>query len=142
MIKLIKARTPFLALILSLLAIGHTFAANRVVVVPMLGSDTAQWALVGDNQTILDQSGGISVADTDTGVVYLDFGKRVVGRPIIATPQLYGGVGFFQTAICGAGPSEIDANCGLSKHDGNHVVVRTFQINGAFASHAFYIVIP
>ena len=49
MAKYLKARTPILAIILSLLAIGYTFAANKVVVVPMGGADIPSGAVVAFN---------------------------------------------------------------------------------------------
>jgi hypothetical protein len=39
MINSVKARTPILALILFVFAVGYTFAANKVVVIPLGGPD-------------------------------------------------------------------------------------------------------
>ena len=140
--KFIKSRTPLLAIILSLLAVGYTFAANKVVVVPLLGSDSAQWALVDTSQNIIAQSGGISVAQSGTGTVWLNFGRRVVGRPVIVSPQWYGSIGFIKAVICGGSPSQVDSLCDGGKDDGNHVYATTTNSSGITASRAFYIVIP
>jgi hypothetical protein len=104
MIKSVKARTPILAFILFVFAAGYTFAANKVVVIP-LGADaapTAQWALVKDDGTILDQSGGIVMNKHPTpGFYYLDFGKDVSGHAIVATSRYPSTDNFVSTGACG-----------------------------------------
>ena len=45
MIKSAKARTPILALILFVFGVGYTFAANKVVVIPMAADSVPQEAL-------------------------------------------------------------------------------------------------
>ena len=51
MLNMIKARTPLLAIILSLLAIGYTFAANQVVVVPLGEAETPSGMVAAFNST-------------------------------------------------------------------------------------------
>lgn len=64
MINSVKARTPILALILFVFAVGYTFAANKVVVIPM-AVDAPQSADVPQSMAMYasgDQSIGIGTA--------------------------------------------------------------------------------
>ena len=141
MAKMIKARIPFFGLLLYVLSIGQA-SAEKVVVVPLLGGDFAQWALLDSNHDIIEQSGGISVAKKGKSVVWLNFGKRVVGRPIIVSPLYTIGFSFVKTIICGDSASSADIDCGEELNDGNHVFVVTVDSTEAEVKRPFYIVIP
>lgn len=85
---LVKARTPTLALILFVFAVGYTFAENKVVVIPM-GAEaaitpTTQWAIVKENGVVLTQSGGITAVRFATGGYYVTFPYDVTGHAIMA----------------------------------------------------------
>jgi hypothetical protein len=60
MITSVKARTPILALILFVFAVGYTFAANKVVVIPM-AADAAPLPIVAFSGG--DQLENLSVTD-------------------------------------------------------------------------------
>jgi len=139
MINSVKTRTPILAFILFVFAVGYTFAANKVVVIPMAADapPASQWANVSSSGNILDQSGGITI---DTQYVdsqafyYLDFGNGVSESGISATMS-YGSKGFINTRRCGT-----DGGCASSSNY-NTVFVRTFDIDGASAKRGFYVVV-
>jgi len=54
MINSVKARTPILVLILFVFAVGYTFAANKVVIIPMAGDSTDPAIIQALNERITE----------------------------------------------------------------------------------------
>lgn len=145
MINSVKARTPIMALILFVFAVGYTFAANKVVVIPM-GPDapTTQWALIKSNGTIAAQSGGITVARVATGAYFVTFGKDVSGHALIATVQNnsnYSDI-TLSAVICGGPPVDESgelAGCWDAYNNTNNVLVMAWDQPGSTANTSFYL---
>lgn len=141
MINLIKARTPILAIILSLLAVGYTFAANRVVVVPM-AADEAQWALVHSDGAIITGSSGVSSIKNSTGGYFIKFGKDVTGHAVVATPKSINR--HITTRICGgphAGAPGEAVGCSSPYSNPKYVLAYTFLYDGSQIDTSFYIAV-
>jgi hypothetical protein len=73
MINSIKVRTPILALILFMLTAGQAFAADKVVVVPLMGSDVTRQEFNELKQQLNQQI-------TWSGRVWADGQKAVEGQ--------------------------------------------------------------
>ncbi len=104
-----------------------------------------RWALVSANdQSIVKQSGGITIEKLNTGQVILGFGENVKNMGILLTPN-YGFVtsGRFDVAgdPCGTGPGETDC-LSAARNDGKHVYVEVADSFGNAAGNqdgGFYI---
>jgi hypothetical protein len=101
--------------------------------------DKVRWALVSASDTILAQSGGISI--TGTGVPYIDFGSSQVNHALLVTPLYSSVVGANSqatAAICGGPGNPGGVNCGAG-NDVNHVTVVTTDSGGTGAARGFWI---
>ena len=137
-----KARTPILAIILSLLAMGYTFAANRVVVVPMLGSDSAQWALVRGDGKVIAGSSGVSSIKRSTGIYIVDFGKDVIGHAVIVSSKDINRS--IAASICGAlnGARGETITCSSQHNTTRKVLITAYaNINGLPNDTEFYVAV-
>jgi hypothetical protein len=114
-------------------------AAGTVPAVPKV-----RWALVNNTHTaILAQSGGISIANTGTGV-YLNMGSSVAGSAISVTnahtdadPAPRGAP---YGSICGGGT--YGSTCVVpGTNNSNHVWVATTSTANALEDHAFYVTV-
>jgi hypothetical protein len=101
--------------------------------------DKVRWALVSAADTILAQSGGISI--TGTGVPYIDFGSSQVNHALLVTPLYSNAVGANSqatVALCGGPGNPGGINCGAG-NDVNHVTVVTTDSSGSGAARGFWI---
>ena len=94
MIKLVKARTPILAFILFVFAVGSAIAQNKIIVIPMAAEDVPKQALplaygyvLSDSTPSIDSGYGVtSVTRPSTGKYVVTIDERWAGRPaVIAT---------------------------------------------------------
>ncbi len=101
-----------------------------------------RWALIAADGTVVAQSGGISVANSDSGFYYLNIGSSVAGKGIFVSSsdmdQDFGGT--VLAAPCGGG---VDGTiCPPFANNTNHVFVFTSnQTNDGGLAHAFYIMV-
>ena len=92
MIERLKARTPFLALMLFVFGLGYVFAHNKVAVVPLGGSGSSTGieiiahGLVQNDGTLFTGEGIVDVSKPITGVYQLEFDQEVVFCIAQATP--------------------------------------------------------
>jgi hypothetical protein len=105
-----------------------------------------QWALVSDNGSIIDQSGGISVDGENQGSYVIDFGRKVAGRSLIATPTYQGSpdIATAHVSPCGDDSDLLQAGCDSlaagSDSSGDHVLVFTQITSGSGGDPAsFYV---
>lgn len=100
------------------------------------------WVLVqgtATGATILAQSGGFAVSRLGTGSYSVDLGKSAVRRPLSATLNPGGGIGFVSAAPCGGTANNPGGvNCG-GVNDNNHILVLTQAANAAAADRTFYL---
>ena len=142
MINSVKARTPILALILFVSAVGYTFAQNKVVVIPM-AADEALWALVNSDGTIESQSGGVTVTHPSSGSNWVDFGKDVTGHAIIANLRYPSRKAIISLTICGGTGSETFNCTAMPSLNKNSVVwVGTYENDGTeLVDNRFYVAV-
>jgi hypothetical protein len=105
-----------------------------------------QWALVKEDGSIVDQSGGISVDGEDQGSYVIDFGRNVAGRALIATPTYQGSpdIATAHVSPCGDDSDLLQAGCDSladgSDSSGDHVLVFTQITSGSGGDPAsFYV---
>lgn len=117
---------------------------------PTAFQQSATWALVKDNGTILTQSGGVSLTDhSAAGGYFLDMGVPVVGRLLLTTISDFNlGSGTTADPETCASPAPPDGGvCSATGipssvlNDGDHVFVQTFDQAGVHADAAFYIAV-
>jgi hypothetical protein len=108
----------------------------------------AQWALVRDDGSILDQSGGISVDGENQGSYVLDFGRSVARRALVATPTYEGSpdTATAHVSPCGDNSDLLKAGCDPvaagSDASGRHVLVFTQVLAGSGGDPAsFYVAV-
>jgi hypothetical protein len=111
-----------------------------------LGGKSIRWLLVSGTGTIVNQSGGFSIAaHVGSGLYILNAAAPVGNHAIVVSDGVAGDSNFRGVTIagpCGTGPDAI--NCtGLATNanDGNHILVATTDTtNGTEADHSFYLV--
>ena len=113
--------------------------ANNALAVANGKQDKVRWALVSASDTILAQSGGISI--TGTGVPYIDVGSSQVNHALLVTPiytSAFGANSRATAALCGGpgNPGGVDCGAGI---DVNHVTVVTTDNSGVGAARSFWI---
>lgn len=140
MARMIKARAPLLTLILFVFAVGYSVA--NVVVIPLDSSEKARWALVEEDGTILNQSGGITVLKPRADAwYYMNFGEDITGRAIVATPRYSGSI--YPTLVvsaCGGDLALGGLNCRYSNNV-NTVAVGSRDIDGNYLNNPFYVAV-
>jgi hypothetical protein len=106
----------------------------------------AQWALVRDDGSIIEQSGGISVDGENQGSYVLDFGRGVAQRALIATPTYEGSpdIATAHVSSCGNDSDVLKAGCDSlaagSDGSGRHVLVFMQTTSGSGGNPAaFYV---
>jgi hypothetical protein len=96
----------------------------------------ARWALVSAAGTIISQSGGISITNSQfDGAYYVNFGSNVSGKLIHATLR-YPYKGDLHVVRCGTEPEGTPCTFG---NDPNHVYVGTWNTAGTNTDATFYI---
>ena len=105
-----------------------------------------QWALVKDDGSIVDQSGGISVDGENQGSYVIDFDRKVAHRALIATPTYEGSpdIATAHVSPCGNDSDLLRAGCDSlvtgSDTSGRHVYVFTQVASGSGGDPAsFYV---
>lgn len=115
-----------------------------------LAKTDAQWAVVSSAESIVEQSGGITLisAHSAPGDISLDFGRSLVGRSIQLTvlstnddsggPNAWGSV-----TICGAtGSDALKANCSSEINNDHTAVITTFDpFSNLPSAHTFLITV-
>jgi collagen triple helix repeat protein len=97
----------------------------------------ARWAAVnGATGAIVDQSGGLTVTDNQTGRYWVDFGTDVTRKLILVSLRDFSGQ---SQAIACAGPSGA-GSCYGTPEDLERVYIQTRDAAGAAANRNFYIV--
>jgi hypothetical protein len=121
--------------------------ANRQVKsIDLSDKARAQWALVKDDGSIVEQSGGISVDGESQGSYVLDFGRSVTRRALLATATYEGSpdVATAHVSPCGDNSDLLQAGCDSlapgSDASGRHVLVFTQAVAGSGGDPAgFYV---
>ena len=105
----------------------------------------ARWAVIGDDGTILAQSGGLTVTVAAAGNYVVGFGESVAAKAIVATPAITTADtalrGTLAVGICGGGTAGLTF-CPLGMDTDQFVLVGTANpANTLAASHAFFIAV-
>jgi hypothetical protein len=122
-----------------------TNAAQLGGLAPSAYQGAVRWALVNGN-SIVEQSGGISISSFVTGQTILNFGSSVAGHALMSTPvwRYSDSDATIEVQRCGGTSSSAgDTQCSApGTNDANHVLVATFGTTGGSvfaAAEEYYI---
>ena len=103
--------------------------------------DRVRWALVSAGGSILEQSGGISVAIAGSAFT-VDFGSSQLNHGLVVNPlasTVVGATTQVAVAICGGAGNPGGQTCAGGSNDANHVLVETANAAGSDTARGFWI---